>query len=154
MGVFYQNIESKRFLEVVDELINNHNVNNDAHFCKTMEFSAQSFSQIRKGKRDVTVDLLSKLVSRYSGNPIFIFTGVGDLLLNKVSGPKQTTTQVANPSPALNSEEFINELKSENERLKKLMDYYFRQGELNINYTRLLEEQNKELLKELGGVKK
>lgn len=139
MADFHQNTESKRFLRVLDELISKQKVKNDSDFCKSMGYSAQSFSQIRKGKRDVTVELLSKLFSKYAGNPIFIFSGEGSLIAGS------HVSMVAEPDVAPMINATIVELRDKNARLEKMLDFYTKQSELTINYTNLLQEEKRKL---------
>lgn len=83
MTQFKQNIVSTRFLEVLEELISKQIVASVAEFCKRTGFQAQSMSQIKAGKRDITIELISKLFSEFRGNPIYIFTGRGSKILNE-----------------------------------------------------------------------
>lgn len=82
MSKFTQNIISVRFLEVLEELINKRIVESIAEFCKRINYQPQSMSQIKGGKRDVTVELISKLFSLFNGNPIYILSGKGSRILN------------------------------------------------------------------------
>ena len=77
MSKFIQNIISVRFLEVLDELLDKQLVASDAEFCKETTYSKQSLSQIRGGKRDVTIDLVSKMFTVFKGNPLYILAGKG-----------------------------------------------------------------------------
>jgi hypothetical protein len=79
---FKQNIVSARFLEVLDELISKGSVESVAAFCKLIDYSKASMSQLKSGKRDVTIELVSKLLTEFRGNPIYIFTGKGSKILN------------------------------------------------------------------------
>ena len=81
MSNFIQNIISVRFLEVLDELINKRIIDSVADFCKRIHYPAQSLSAIRKGRRDVTVEMISKLFSEFNGNPIYILSGKGTKIL-------------------------------------------------------------------------
>jgi hypothetical protein len=79
---FVQNIISVRFLEVLDELIDKRIVESAADFCKKIDYTPQSLSAIRSGKRDVTVDLISKLLTVYNGNPLYVLNGRGPKLVS------------------------------------------------------------------------
>lgn len=81
MSKFIQNIISVRFLEVIDDLVAKRMVDSVADFCKRTGFLPQSLSAIRKGKRDVTIDLISKLFNEFNGNPIYILSGNGSKIL-------------------------------------------------------------------------
>lgn len=47
-----------------------------------LEYLPQSLSEILKGRRDVTIELIRKAVEVYKLNPIFIFTGEGSMTLS------------------------------------------------------------------------
>lgn len=81
MAKFSQNIISARFLEVLDELKSKQKVDNDADFCRRVGYLHQSFSKIRKGERDVTIDLISKLFTEFKGSPFYLLTGKGSKIL-------------------------------------------------------------------------
>jgi hypothetical protein len=82
---FNQNIISVRFLEVLDELIDKRIVENMADFCKKVEYTPQSMSQIRNGKRDVTIDLISKLFTEFKGSPFYVLSGRGPKILEEAT---------------------------------------------------------------------
>lgn len=144
MTEFNQNIESKRFLKVLDHLIDKQIVKNDADFCKSVGYSPQSFSQVRKGKRDVTTELISKLFTVYQGNPIFIFSESGPLLYKQQEnyamvaehGEKYPTAKREREH-----EELLKELIQQNIRMEKLVESYANQATVSVKYTKVLEEQ-------------
>jgi transcriptional regulator with XRE-family HTH domain len=139
---FTQNEESKRFLKVLDELIHLQLVKNDSEFCRREGYSPQSLSQIRRGKRDVTIDLISKMFKDYLGNPIFIFGGEGVLLLNNATAP------VVGDGELSYSNRFEEKkLARQVEKLTSILESYAKQAEMNVNYTKLLEDQIAELRK-------
>lgn len=82
MSKFEQSVISQRFLEVVDELLDKRIIDSVSSFCNRVEYHPQSMSQIRAGKRDVTIELLSKLFIEFGGNPVYILSGKGDKLLS------------------------------------------------------------------------
>jgi hypothetical protein len=79
---FVQSVISQRFLEVLDELLDKRIVESVATFCARTEYAPQSMSQIRAGKRDVTLELISKMFSEFGGNPIYIVGGTGEKILS------------------------------------------------------------------------
>lgn len=78
---FTQNIISVRFLEVLDELIDQRHIDNVADFCRKISYPPQSMSQIKLGRRDVTIDLISILFNRFNGNPLYVLSGKGSKIL-------------------------------------------------------------------------
>jgi transcriptional regulator with XRE-family HTH domain len=78
MPEFVQNEQSKRFLQALDNLISKQIVNNDAEFCRIVGYAPQSFSQIRKGKRNITIELIDSAHKHYAIDVNFIFSGEVD----------------------------------------------------------------------------
>lgn len=78
MPEFAQNEQSKRFLQALDNLISKQIVNNDAEFCRIVGYAPQSFSQIRKGKRNITIELIDSAHKHYGIDVNFIFSGEVD----------------------------------------------------------------------------
>lgn len=81
--VFTQSPVSQRFLEVVDELKSQTFIKSDSDLCERVKFKPQSFSQIRKGKRNATIDLVTEICQTFPGNPLYIFLGKRPLLLTR-----------------------------------------------------------------------
>jgi hypothetical protein len=111
---FVQNIISVRFMEVVEALIEKRIVNNLAQFCKKVDYPPQSMSQIKAGKRDVTIDLVSKLFNQYKGSPMYLLSGKGpkifdDQTLSVVEeGITEYIPQTADRSTFRHLEDIIN----------------------------------------------
>jgi hypothetical protein len=84
---FQQNIVSKRFIEVMDELIELGRVENMKEFCHRLDYLPQSLSQVRRGNRDITIELLSKVFFEFNGNPVFILLGYGPKILEDNTMP-------------------------------------------------------------------
>lgn len=73
--VFTQNPQTERFLEIVDTLKGNKTLESDADLCRSIRYSPQSFNQIRKGKRNVTVELITMFCIMFNVNPNYIILG-------------------------------------------------------------------------------
>jgi len=127
---FEQHIVSKRFMEVFDELVERGRVDSMKEFCQRVDHLPQSLSQIRTGKRDITIDLLIKMFQKFNGNPIYILFGYGPKVVddNKIpslpnsqveSNDQQTDHRVIEKLEQLveAKNEFIQSLKVENARL-------------------------------------
>lgn len=48
-------------------------------FALALDYLPQSLSEILKGRRDVTIELLRKAVETYNVNPLYLFTGEGTM---------------------------------------------------------------------------
>ncbi len=81
MTQFKQSEISVRFLEVFEELIRLNLVVNMKQFCNRLTYLPQSMSQIRTGKRDVTIDLIVKIYHAFRGNPVYILLGYESKIL-------------------------------------------------------------------------
>ncbi|HEY8937490.1 MAG TPA: hypothetical protein VIM65_19830 [Cyclobacteriaceae bacterium] len=128
---FEQNIVSKRFLEVFDELQQSGQVNNVKEFCKRLDYAPQSMSQIKAGKRDITIEIIIKIFHEFNGNPVYILFGYGSKLVEPNSIPVMPhATTIRNSGNIEDSKlvqkledlveaknEFIESLKREIERL-------------------------------------
>lgn len=73
---------------ITDRFINCHNklredgkVRSSRMFALTLDYLPQSLSEILKGRRDVTIELLRKAVEEYNFNPTYLFTGEGSMFI-------------------------------------------------------------------------
>jgi hypothetical protein len=66
-----------RFIFCHDELKRLRKVRSSRQFALSLDYLPQSLSEILKGRRDVTLELLRKGVEKYEMNPIFLLTGKG-----------------------------------------------------------------------------
>ena len=73
-----QSIVSKNFVSCLKELKATGRIRSDREFALTLDFLPQNLSQILKGKRDVTIDLVRRAHQQYDFNLSYIFTGTGD----------------------------------------------------------------------------
>ncbi len=72
---------SLRFVAASQYLILRYNITSESLFAKKLEIHPQVFSDIKKGKLFVGIDLISVLLSKFENiNTEWIFTGKGDLL--------------------------------------------------------------------------
>ncbi len=70
-------IVTKRFIECHNKLKEDNRVRSSRQFALSLDYLPQSLSEILKGRRDVTIELLRKAIEKYAINPVFIFTGEG-----------------------------------------------------------------------------
>jgi hypothetical protein len=66
-----------RFIFCHDELKRLRKVRSSRQFALSLDYLPQSLSEILKGRRDFTLELLRKGVEKYEMNPIFLLTGKG-----------------------------------------------------------------------------
>jgi phage repressor protein C with HTH and peptisase S24 domain len=83
MAKFTQNDTSKRFLKVFEWLTSNNTIINKSEFCKKVGFLPQSLTKVLNGERGITVEFISKLVTTYGINPVYLHTGNGDIFISK-----------------------------------------------------------------------
>lgn len=141
---FAQIPETARFLEVLDKLIAMQIVDSDADFCRRTGYAPQSLSQIRKQKRNVTVELISKLYSIFDGaSLVYIFSGTGPLVLEA-----SEVTLAAEPGAGYG--EGAKKLAAYNVRLERIVEAQIENAKVNIKYVKSLESQIDELKKELA----
>lgn len=74
-----QNKVSQRAIEVFKYLKSNQIIENQSQFAKKIGMVPQSFSQVIKGKRDLTVDNLSKLFIEFNIDPAYVFSLTNDI---------------------------------------------------------------------------
>ena len=77
------NIVTQRFVKFHDKLRATKRIKSSRQFAIELEYLPQSLSEILKGRRDVTIEVIRKAVEIYKLNPIFIFLGEGDMFLSE-----------------------------------------------------------------------
>ena len=107
---FQQNIVSQRFIEVMDELIELGLVENMKEFCHRLDYLPQSLSQVRKGKRDITIELLLRVFQEFNGNPVFILLGYGPKIVEENTIPVVPKNDVGKIKP-LETQKLIEKLE-------------------------------------------
>ncbi len=71
---------TERFIECYRELVIRELVRSGRQFALSLDYYPQSFNDILKGRRDVTIELLRRATERYHFNPEYLLTGSGPLL--------------------------------------------------------------------------
>lgn len=89
-------IVTNRFILCHNELKRLRKVRSSRQFAITLDYLPQSLSEILKGRRDVTLELLRKGVEKYAMNPVYLLTGKGDFF----SCCEDTLTEVLAPKAA------------------------------------------------------
>ncbi|MDH5381966.1 MAG: hypothetical protein OEW75_14005 [Cyclobacteriaceae bacterium] len=72
-----KSIISAQFVKVVDRLKADRHFALDEEFCEHYGYSKKMLNHIRKGRQDVSIDLLYNVVLDWKINPYFIF-GISD----------------------------------------------------------------------------
>jgi phage repressor protein C with HTH and peptisase S24 domain len=75
-------VVTDRFVKCHDRLREDGLVKSSRQFALTLGYLPQSLSEILKGRRDVTIELLRKAIEVYNFNPNYIFTGEGTMFIN------------------------------------------------------------------------
>lgn len=77
------NIVTQRFIKCHDKLRDDNRVRSSRQFAINLDYLPQSLSEILKGRRDVTIDLIRKAVDLYKINPTYLFTGEGPMFMSE-----------------------------------------------------------------------
>jgi len=73
--IFTLSPQTERLLEVVDLLQESGTIESDADLCRVLFYSPQSFNQIRKGRRNATVELITMFCFKFKVNPSYLILG-------------------------------------------------------------------------------
>ena len=77
------NVVTQRFIRCHDKLREMSVCRSSRQFALSLDYLPQSLSEILKGRRDVTIELLRKSVEVYKINPVFIYTGEGPMFMSE-----------------------------------------------------------------------
>lgn len=78
-------IVTQRFIKCHDKLRSDNKVRSSRQFALSLDYLPQSLSEILRGRRDVTIELLRKAVETYKINPVYVFTGEGPMFMTEES---------------------------------------------------------------------
>jgi len=76
-------IVTQRFIKCHHKLREDNRVRSSRQFAISLDYLPQSLSEILKGRRDVTIELLRKAVEKYKVNPVYIYTGEGPMFMTE-----------------------------------------------------------------------
>ncbi len=76
-------IVTQRFIKCHDKLREDNRVRSSRQFALSLDYLPQSLSEILKGRRDVTIELLRKAVEIYKINPVYVYTGEGPMFMSE-----------------------------------------------------------------------
>ncbi len=80
-----KNVVSQRFIKCHDKLKAEKRIRSSRAFALSLEYLPQSLSEILKGRRDVTIELLRQAIATYKLNPVYLFTGDGPMFMTEES---------------------------------------------------------------------
>lgn len=83
-----------RFIECHDRLRDMGRVRSSRQFALALDYLPQSLSEMMKGRRDVTIELIRKAVALYQFNPSYLFTGEGPPFLQQEIQPEMRTLTI------------------------------------------------------------
>ena len=76
-------IVTQRFIKCHDSIREEKRVKSSRQFALALDYLPQSLSEILKGRRDVTIELLRKAVEKYQMNPVYLYTGEGPMFMSE-----------------------------------------------------------------------
>lgn len=134
-------IITHRFIKCHDKLREDNRIRSSRQFAMALDYLPQSLSEILKGRRDVTIELLRKAIEKYKINPVFLYSGEGPMFMTQeaqhnfrvltiVVNPDNDERIIHVPVPAqagyaaeMNSPTFVQELPT-----YTLPDYKYKTG--------------------------
>lgn len=75
-------IVTQRFIKCLEKLREDNRVRSSRQFAISLDYLPQSLSEIVKGRRDVTIELIRKAAEVYKVNPLYLFLGEGTMFLS------------------------------------------------------------------------
>ncbi len=91
-------VVTQRFIKCHDRILAMNLMRSSRQFALSLDYLPQSLSEIVKGRRDVTLEVLRKAIERYQLNPNFLFSGEGDIFMNDKSPKDYVLTVVTDNS--------------------------------------------------------
>ena len=75
-------VVTQRFIKCHDKLKEGNLIRSSRQFALSLDYLPQSLSEVLKGRRDVTIELVRKAVERYKLNPMYLYTGSGPMFMS------------------------------------------------------------------------
>ena len=72
---------TQRFIKCQNKLREDGKVRSSRQFALALDYLPQSLSEIMKGRRDVTIELVRKAVETFEFNPVYLFSGEGTMFM-------------------------------------------------------------------------
>jgi hypothetical protein len=73
------NVVTQRFTRCVKQLRENKTIKSSRQFALELDCLPQTLSEILNNRRDATIEVIRRAVERHHFNPVYLFTGEGDL---------------------------------------------------------------------------
>ena len=108
-------------------------------FAKLLKIAQNTLSNYEKSNRNISLEIISFLVSHFEINASWLITGIGSMYI----GEEKKTEQKTEPATSPDSSDELFEIKVENAVLKKDNDRL-------KNENKNLIEENKDLIEERG----
>lgn len=89
---------TERFIEVHHKLLQQKRVKSSRQFALMLDYLPQSLSEIINRRRDVNIELLRKAIETFQLNPIYLFSGKGDIYYEELEATVKEVTLVTNAS--------------------------------------------------------
>ncbi len=70
-----------RFIQCIDSLKDRGTIRSFRQFALMLDYLPQSLSEIKNGKRDVPLSLLTRAIETFQLNPMYLFLGIGEPFL-------------------------------------------------------------------------
>lgn len=74
-------VVTQRFIKCHNKLREDGKVRSSRQFALSLDYLPQSLSEILKGRRDATIELIRKSVETYGFNPVYLFSGEGTMFM-------------------------------------------------------------------------
>ncbi|MEO7177090.1 MAG: LexA family transcriptional regulator [Saprospiraceae bacterium] len=78
-----RNKVTERFIECHNKLLQENRIRSSRQFAIALGYLPQGITEILKGRRDVTIELLRKMVEVYHVSPTFLFKGEGAMIFDQ-----------------------------------------------------------------------
>ncbi len=99
------NVVTQRFLRCFDKLVEQNVIRSSRQFAQSLNYLPQSFSEIKKERRDIPVEVLMLAVDLYRMNANYLFCGVGDMFASANALPDMKILTVV--TDAVNNERIV-----------------------------------------------
>ncbi len=76
-------VVTQRFIKCHNKLKEDNRVRSSRQFALSLDYLPQSLSEILKGRRDVTIELIRKGVDVFKINPVYLYTGEGPMFMSE-----------------------------------------------------------------------
>lgn len=126
---------TERFVRCIETLKENNKIRSFRQLAQAVGYHPQNMSDIMRGKRDATVELLKNCIEQYNFNPNYLFVGVGNMFIadkdDDLSGHREYSGNIVYvPRPAyagyadqLHDETFVEDFET-----FSLPEYKFQRG--------------------------